>query len=281
MNIVLVYNPKSGTSRSPKELRDMCASAGITVTKLIPLAKGFEEKLSPFIKQKAIIAVIGGDGTISSVAACVAGTDAIFAPLPGGTLNHFTKDLGVNQDLTKAIKQLTKTKERDIDVAAVNDIVFINNSSLGLYPASLLERAEFEANIGKWPAAVYASLRALVRFKTYRVTIDGETHKTPFIFVGNNRYRLDKLGGTERTKLDESILTVFIAKTESRLTLLKIVVFALIGQARALPEFEEYHPKTLSISMKRRRATVSHDGEVDKLSTPITYEIRPGALKVL
>lgn len=281
MKIVLVYNPKSGSSLSASILRRRCQAAGIEIKKLIAIKDGFESKLAPFIEKGDIIGVIGGDGTISAVAGLVAETRATLLPLPGGTLNHFTKDLGIAQDIDEALRRAVGAKPRLIDVGCVNDTIFINNSSLGVYPASLLTREEFENRVGKWPAAMAASLRALVRMKTYNVIVSGHTFTTPFIFVGNNHYRLDKIGGTERKHLDKGVLTVYIVKTRSRRMLLKIALFALIGKAEQLPDFEIFHPKRLTIDTKRPTVSVSHDGEVSKMTTPLDYEIKKKALRVL
>lgn len=281
VNIVLVYNPKSGSALSKKVLQKKCNEAGIKIEKFVPIKDGFERILTPYIKSRQTIAVIGGDGTVSAVAGYVANTKATLAPLPGGTLNHFTKDLGIPQDIDKALKRLKTLKPKQIDIANVNNVSFINNSSIGLYPAALHDREDTESKLGKWPAAVVASFRALVRFKTYRVTIDGATFTTPFIFIGNNRYSLDSFGSTERSSLDEGILTVFAAKTQSRITLLKIALFTLAGNTKQLPEFDEFHPKSFTIETKRSSLSVSHDGEVSKLSSPLTYKIRTKALKIL
>jgi diacylglycerol kinase family enzyme len=276
----MVYNLRSGSALSSKELRKKCQKADLDIEKLIPVKPGFERKLDKFIEAGKVIAVIGGDGTISAVAGLITGTKAILAPLPGGTLNHFTKDLKIPQDIDEALARLTHVKTRSIDVATVNEKVFINNSSLGLYPASLRNREELKDNkIGKWPSAITSSLKALFRLKTYTVVIDGTAFKTPFIFVGNNKYEID--GGAIRKRLNEGVLTVFVAKTQSRLILLKIVLLTLIGKTKSISELEVYHPKKLLIDTKRPTLHISHDGEVSKMTSPIEYEIRKGALRVL
>lgn len=281
MKIILVYNPKSGSALSKHELQKKCDATGITVGAFIPIKDGFEQKLAPHIKKAKNIAAIGGDGTISAVAAQVANTKATLIPLPGGTLNHFTKDLKIPQDIDEALKRLKKAHPRMVDTASVTNAIFINNSSIGLYPATLHDRENAESKLGKWPAAIVASFRALVRFKTYQVTIDSKKFTTPFIFVGNNRYSLDSVGGTERSSLDEGILTVFAAKTQSRLTLLRIALFALIGKANQLPEFDEFHPTSFTIETKRGSLSISHDGEISKLSSPLIYKIHSKSLKIL
>lgn len=281
MNIVLVYNPSSGSALNAKELRKKCKAAGLIIDKMIPIKPGFERKLEAFIENKKTIAVVGGDGTVSAVAGLTMGTKATLAPLPGGTLNHFTKDLNIPQDIDEALARLKRAKPRRIDIALVNEKVFINNSSLGLYPASLRSREELKGNIGKWPAAVASSFKALFRFKTYTVTIDDTTFKTPFIFIGNNKYEFEASSGAVRKRLNEGVLTVFVTKTKSRLTLLKIVLFALIGRVKNLPEFDVFYPKKIVIDTKRPTLHISHDGEVSKMTSPIEYEIKKGALRVL
>lgn len=281
MKIVLVYNPKSGSALTKSELRKKCSAADIVIENFVAIGDEFERRLAPYIRKGKYIAVVGGDGTVSAVAGQVVGTKATLVPLPGGTLNHFTKDLGIPQDIDNALKKLKKLRPRKIDIASVNETYFINNSSMGLYPASLHARDELESSVGKWPAAVVASLRALVRLKTYAVTIDNRTFHTPFIFVGNNRYMLDAFRGTERTALDEGLLTVFAAKTRSRFTLLKIALFVLLGRAKDLPEFDEFHPTSLTIETKRHKLSVSHDGEVSRMHSPLSYKINAQALKLL
>jgi diacylglycerol kinase family enzyme len=280
MNITLVYNPKSGSALSAHELRATCRDNGIVIDALIAIDDRLARKLAAAIKQGATIAAIGGDGTLSAVAGLVAGTKAVFAPLPGGTLNHFAKDLGVPQDVSEALASLARSKVRAIDVAEVNNVVFINNSSIGLYPSSLHERNRFEDRFGKWPASIIASIRAMTRFRTYIVTIGDETFRTPFVFVGNNKYEIDGIGGAKRSRLDKGVLSVFIAHTSSRAALMKIALHAVVGRAARLEEFDQRTVTSLTIATKRNRLSVSRDGEVNRMASPLKFEALPGALKI-
>ncbi len=82
----------------------------------------------------SIVAAGGGDGTISAVAAALVGTDTALGVLPLGTLNHFAKDLGIPLKLEDAVRALLTGETIAVDVAEINGKVFLNNSSLGLYP---------------------------------------------------------------------------------------------------------------------------------------------------
>lgn len=281
MNVVLVCNEKSGGGFSPDELTDMFRRHGIVVQQTVLLGDGFEKKLAPFIKRGATIAAVGGDGTISAVANLVAGTKAVLAPLPGGTLNHFVKDLGVPQDLDDALAALAAAKPRAIDVAKVNGRVFINNSSIGFYPSSLRERDRLEDKLGKWPAAIMASIHTMTRLKGYEVRLEGETLSTPFVFVGNNKYEIREPGLPERKRLDAGVLTVFVARRASRWSLAKIALLSLVGRAHLLEEFDVRMVKTVRIASRRKSIGVSRDGELSRMRLPLRYEVVPGALRVL
>ena len=93
------------------------------------------------------IVAAGGDGTVSAIAAQLAGTRKRMGVLPLGTLNHFAKDLGIPLELEEAIRTVVNGHTRAVDVAEVNGRVFINNSSLGLYPRIVMHREAQEEQL--------------------------------------------------------------------------------------------------------------------------------------
>lgn len=282
MKVVVIYNSKSGSALPLKELKALFRRAGITTEAFIDITKGLAS-LSRWRDQKdVVIAAVGGDGTLSSVAAKLVGTKTLFAPLPGGTLNHFTKDLGISQDLAEAVANLNHKTPRKIDVATVNDTVFLNNSSIGLYPSSLQTREELEkSKLAKWPAAIVAVLKALVRYRSLTVTIDDETFKTPFLFVGNNDYHLDDPAASGRNKLDQGLLSVYAIASASRWGLIKVLGRALVGKLDTADEMKIWKTSHLTIHAKKKSLRVSRDGELEKMSTPLEYTVVAGGLKVI
>jgi diacylglycerol kinase family enzyme len=276
--VIVVYNGASGEGLDETALRQLFARHQVKVEKIYRLDRA-QKALRPYLKKLTKVAVIGGDGTISTVAQWIAGSAAVMVPLPGGTLNHFTKDLGIPQDIEKAVASIHKGRVHKLDVAMVNDRVFINNSSVGLYPSSLRVRERFEGLLGKWPAAVIGALRTFVRMRTYSVTVTGEQFRTPFLFVGNNEYRFED-AGVVRKKIDNGTLSVFMAKTVSRWKLFQMVILAIFGRAHMLDEFEVRTLESLTIHAKKQHLSVALDGEVEKLAAPLRYEIRPGSLNV-
>ncbi len=137
-----------------------------------------------------VIMAGGGDGTINTVASYLIGTDKILGVLPLGTLNHFAKDLRIPLDLEGAARTAISGRAAAVDVAEVNGRIFLNNSSLGLYPTIVREREKQQRlGSGKWPAFVWAALAVFRQYPFLHVGLvaGGEKMrlKTPFVFIGN------------------------------------------------------------------------------------------------
>ena len=126
----------------------------------------------------------------------LAGTQTCLGVLPLGTLNHFAKDMKIPLTLEAAAEVIVLGKPSLADVGEVNGRVFLNNSSLGLYPRLVREREQLQsAGSGKWTAFARAAGTLLRQYS--QVTVGLETRqgvqlsqKTPFIFIGNNQYRM-------------------------------------------------------------------------------------------
>lgn len=279
MKVVLVYNPSSGGSFSLANLKKEFANASIGSIDSIKLGAKLKSSLKRHIQQKEVIAVVGGDGSISAVASLLANTDATLMPLPGGTLNHFTKDLGIPQSLPDALKYFKAAKKVKIDTGLVGDKVFINNSSIGIYSDSLFNRDKHQKRLGKWPAVVTAAFLTLVRFRTYTVTLDGKTYTTPLLFVGNNLYEPNGFS-FERSRLDEGLLSVYMVLGSSRSKLFWAALSLALGKKNAAKTLKTFQTTSVIIST-HRVMRVSRDGEHDRLASPLQYKIQKSSLTIL
>lgn len=279
MKFVVIYNSKSGSALPLTDLKKMFADAKLPVVAYVSIGKNIVRRLRPYCKKNITVAVIGGDGTISSIVSIIQGSGAILAPLPGGTLNHFTKDLGIAQDLPTAIANLAKAKSHSIDIGKINDKVFLNNSSIGIYPSSLQTRKVFENQLSKWPAAIVGGIRAFIQFQNYNVTINNTVYRTPFIFIGNNKYDLNN--NLSRTNLAGGKLSVYIIKSDKRTAILKLIALSLISKPRSADELIEFFPEQFTIESKRRRMKIAIDGELCTVKTPIRYRSLARSLTII
>ena len=233
-----------------------------------------------------VIVAAGGDGTVSAVAATVIGSDKALGVLPSGTMNHFAKDLKIPLDLEGAVETIVADHEARVDVGEVNDHIFVNNSSLGLYPSIVREREKQQRlGWGKWPAFVWAALTVLRRypFLGIRVSVDGQElrSRTPFVFIGNNEYEMAGFNIGRRARLDKGELSLYVTNRTGRLGLIRLALRALLGGLRQEKDFLAMRTKEVWIETKHKRLRLALDGEVTNLVPPLHYRVRPGALRVL
>ncbi|HEX6183700.1 MAG TPA: diacylglycerol kinase family protein [Pyrinomonadaceae bacterium] len=230
----------------------------------------------------------GGDGTVGSVAGALAGTGRPLGVLPLGTLNHFAKDLGIPLGLEEAARNVCEGREALVDVGEVNGQVFINNSSLGLYPRIVRRREKLQERegSGKWSAFLRASMAVLRRYPFLRVRLDADgrriVRKTPFVFVGNNAYRMESLRMGGRERIDAGHLSLYVAHRTGRLGLLRLALSALFGRLGQAEDFDALDAEEIWVETRRpKRLPVATDGEVNVMTTPLHFRVRPGALKVI
>ena len=240
-------------------------------------------------KRNEVDAIVagGGDGTIHTIAAVLAGTGVKLGILPLGTLNHFAKDLGIPMALQDAVDVVAAAHGVSIDVGEVNDIVFINNSSIGVYPYMVLDRERLRrTGLRKWTAMALAGLHMLRVFpiRRLRVRAEGwvEPCRTPCLFVGNNKYRLNLRALGRRERLDGSELWFYIVKHQTRLSLLWFTLRSLLGLANSKHDLRVFGAKQADIGARagKERLAVALDGEVVFLRPPLHYRIRAGDLRV-
>ncbi|MER8845175.1 diacylglycerol/lipid kinase family protein [Mesorhizobium australicum] len=248
------------------------------------------EAASQFVGQKTtsgenILVVGGGDGTLSSAAAVLAGTEVALGVLPLGTLNHFAKDLCVPLELDAAMDVIAARRPVLVDVAEVNGRVFLNNSSIGLYPFFVAERSaeQKRRGAGKLAAIGPALVRTLraVSWQFVRITADkGEDQVlTPCVFVGNNFYDVGDFG--HRESLSSRELCVYVVRRRTWFGLALLPFKIALGLVDPHRDLELLRPSRLEIISNRRETLVSVDGEATTMKMPLHFQIRPAALKVL
>jgi diacylglycerol kinase family enzyme len=235
----------------------------------------------------SIVVAAGGDGTVSRVASGLIGTGGVLGVLPLGTLNHFAKDLRIPLDLEKAVATIASGRVGSIDVGRVNDRVFLNNSSIGIYP-NIVEARDELRRLGhrKWAAFALATFRVLRRHRGVLVRIEADGRqsawRTPFVFVGNNEYEVDGIRLGSRARLDGGRLFAYLTPRVRARELPMLLARALLGRGRQSGAFEIVSAEELWIDTpKARRVRVALDGEITTMITPLHYRTCPAALKVL
>jgi len=234
-----------------------------------------------------LLVVGGGDGTISAAASSLAGTETRLGILPLGTLNHFARDLRIPDDIAEAAKLIAEGNWRSVDLGAMNERLFINNSAIGLYPLMVLDRELQQEKLGrsKRLAMIVASMHTLARFGHQRLVLTANDEKarvdTPLLFVGNNDYRLDLGAPGRRESIEDGALSVFVMRKKTRRGFIAASIRALFGRERRDDMVKLENVERLKVASHRSMLAVSLDGEVVHAKPPLEYKIRKKALRVI
>ncbi len=288
--ISVLINEHSGLTpraEAGEEIQSLFAAAGIPV-RIERVRHGGD--LAARARQAAgrgdVLVAAGGDGTVGTVAGVAVDATATFGVIPLGTLNHFAKDAGIPLQRAQAVQNIVDGHVRDVDVGDLNGRIFVNNSSVGIYPRMVWERnAEQRNGRTKWVAFVIAMARAWNRYRLLaaRLSIDQEHHavRTPFIFVGNNQYAVEGFQLGARTALDGGTLSIFIAPEIGRFEILTLPLRGLAKRLTPDAKFESYIAEQATIELSRHRANVALDGEVTVMQLPLQYRVRRRALHLI
>ena len=228
----------------------------------------------------SFVAVAGGDGTIRSVAAVLVGTGTPLLPIPAGTRNHFARDLGV-PELDDAVAAAGGGDRLEIDIGRVNGHIFLNNSSIGIYPAIVISREFHQRRVRKGVANLVAVWEQLRHGHRFWVDVAGHRDRVWMVFVGNGRYGEGLLDLADRESLDDHVLDVRIARADRPLARVRILGALFLGRLARSPLMHRVTAPSISLDVRRPSIEVALDGEVERIDTPLCYESVPGALTVL
>ena len=290
--LTIILNALSGTDAKngfQHRLTDLFAGKGVSA-QIIVADKGADIAhlaRQALVERKGPIVAGGGDGTVNAVASALVDTERPMGVLPVGTLNHFAKDLGLPLSLEDAAQTLIDGAPVPVDVGEVNGRIFLNNSSLGLYPVIVHKRERLRERLSyrKWPAFVWAAASAFRRypFVEARITLNGQelVRRSPFIFIGNNEYCIEGFDIGARKRLDAGGLWLYAVHDKGRWGLVEFALRALFGRLRERQDFDREVARQIRIESRRKRLPVATDGEIQLMQAPLLYRIRPGALRVL
>ncbi len=213
------------------------------------------------------LGVAGGDGSLAIVAAAALAHGLPFVCIPAGTRNHFALDMGVDRrDVVGALDAFTDGLERRIDVAEVNDRVFLNNVSLGIYGDAVRQPTYRDAKARTLLETTAQTLGPSSAALDLQLVDDrGHTYHDPaVVLVSNNPYSLQppRAPGTRPT-LDSGRLGIIVLD--------KPRAGPSPGRSWTATRFEVTAPAPVDAGV---------DGEAVELVPPLRFAIRPRALRV-
>ena len=231
-----------------------------------------------------VIAVGGGDGTLSMAADLLAETPAVLGVLPLGSLNHFARDLRLPLELDEAVDVIVGGRTARVDLGEVNGRYFINNTSIGVYPMAVRLRDRWRHYLGKWPAMLLANLTLLLFLPLLKVRVSLEPGRRSgavvVVFVGNNRYQLHWPALGQRLRLDSGMLDLMVLREANPWYIMRAIWLVSRGRVKEVRGLETGLRGELVVNSRRRHLRIGIDGETLLMDCPLHYRIRPAALRV-
>ncbi len=281
---VLIINLKSGGGKAERfDLVGEAQRRGIEPVVLRPgddLLALAEDAIG---RGADVIGMAGGDGSQALVATVAARHGVAHVCIPAGTRNHFALDLGLDRDdVVGALDAYAEGIERRIDLARVNERVFVNNASLGVYAKVVQSDAYRDAKLETWARMLPDLLGPGAEPIDLEFTTPaGEAYSdAPLILVSNNPYRLTSLAGAgTRERIDLGELGVVAARVNSAGDVSKLAALELAGRAGRFPGLISWTAEEFEIRSSGP-VEVGLDGEALVLEPPLRFVTMPAALRV-
>ena len=296
--ILLLVNPVAGgkpgsgpqLAEDPERLRPEALAAALVErgleVRLHVLTQGDDAgKLArSAIDEGCDIVVAGGDGTVSRVAAAlIHHPDATLGILAMGSFNNMARGFGIPVTLDEALDVIGAGRTGQMDAGwVVGDPgrPFFEAAGVGLEAIGFLA-VEVAERRGLW-RAVRALVRGLRLRKTpLRITLDGVAYRTgsPAVTVSNGPYHGAGFVVSPQADPTDGLLDVAVFAGMVRLEVISYFLAVARRQSRREPRIRQHRAKRVTIEGTRRALPAHADG-VSIGVTPVTFEVRPAALRV-
>lgn len=278
-------NLKAGTARAVAER--LSADTRFVVREVVPL------DLDAAIRDDAAcgarrVVICGGDGTIATAAKTAAELGLEMAIVPGGTLNHFARRLGIPVDAEPALSVAATARVRAVDVGYMGERLFLNTSSVGAYVTYVRLRERIERWLGYRLGSAAAAFRLLFRLRSLSVRLDVEgaerVYSSPLVFVAVGERRLAAPRFGEPVRGGERALHLVVVDGSSPA---RHLVRALAAAARGsdtvhdTPGISSHLADECTIDLPVPEVRVALDGELHRARTPLRYRLVREALRVV
>ncbi len=310
--IVLFQNPASGAPNPELRLRireRLEAISDSLIEVVVDRDLNLAERAAETAHEKAdLVVVAGGDGTVREVAGALVSTDITLAIIPLGTFNNLALSLKLPGDPDGICNLIEAGVTRRIDVGmADGQHAFFEVAGVGvdadLFPigeevksrrfhgighairlALLHRQASVELRFDRSVFTAYQnSFRGTEplkhRRRRFRRPKSAVRLRCSFVAIGNGPYYGGNFNVCPGAVLDDGLFSIGVYRDFSKLELLLHFWSISGGRRHYNPKMEMFTAKRVEI-WSGRRLSVHVDGNLIG-TTPVRFEVLPGALKVI
>ncbi|WP_225872457.1 diacylglycerol/lipid kinase family protein [Pedobacter polaris] len=225
------------------------------------------------------VIAVGGDGTLKLVAECLLETNIPIGIIPAGSANGMAKELGIPQELNKALELTITGKLKQIHTVLINDELCIHLADIG-FNAYLVKKFDELSTRGMvtyakaaWHAFWYHR-KMDVEFKIGNKTIK---EKAAMVAIANAKQYGTGFEINPDGKLDDELFEVIIVKEYAVMEIIKIWISKLPWNPKKIERFQS---SNLKITTKHK-AHFQVDGEYQGKVSTVEAKIMPQAITVI
>ncbi len=237
------------------------------------------------------LGVWGGDGTVGTAAAAAVEHSLPLLVLPGGTLNHFARDLGTSS-IDDAIEAVTKGQAAAVDLGHVvvqrglpetpetTELAMLNTASVGVYPNLVRRRERLQPAMGKPLASVVASLRTFGVNSPTTLTVDGVKHRLWILYMGRGRFYPSDHAPLRRPVLDDGVFDLRMITADEPFARARLLWAVVTGTVAASKVTHLTEATTITVEAIGQPLVLAVDGEPKPGVRSATFTVKPRELRV-
>ncbi|MEZ5322187.1 MAG: diacylglycerol kinase family protein [Microthrixaceae bacterium] len=302
MKALLIVNPRASSVTPRREIgvhRLLSAAHDVRMAETRHRDHATQLVRSAVAAGVELVVVLGGDGTLNEAANGMVGSNAVLAPLPGGSTNVFARTLGLDDHPVAALRTLltalSSGSVRRIGVGEVNGRCFLFHTGIG-WDARLVryveEHQRWKRRLGHG-LFVIAGLRTWTRLYdrsrphfAVRYADGSETpdamftvvqNTNPYTYVGKRPFNL-----SEDVTLAGPLcaMTLTELRTPSFLRLMSATLRT--RDAMANSRIVDYRPEVTSMTVEMYEPTPYQvDGDELGDTSHLEFRHRPDALRLV
>ena len=230
-----------------------------------------------------LIFVWGGDGMVQRSIDGLDSSAAAVAIVPAGTANLFASNLGIPQDIQKAVGIGLDGPRRTLDVGRMNDERFAVMAGAG-FDAQMIREADggLKDRFGRL-AYVWTGTKQLGRkpFQA-KIKVDGATWfdgKASSVLVGNVGKLFAGVEAFEDARPDDGKLELGVVTAEGLLEWTRTIARTAVGSSTASPFVQTTKASSIEVKFDRK-VLYELDGGDRKPVKSLNVEVEPAAITV-
>lgn len=291
-SIEIILNKGSG-SHEAQDSREILTKVFRESGRSFAISVASGDEIGRLAREKAksdceVLVAGGGDGTICSVAEAAREHGKTLGVLPLGTFNYFAKNLGIPLELEEAARVILEGKPVRASVLDLDGRLVLNNSSIGIHPAVLMQRRKLYRRWGRNQLNAYLSVLITAsqpppRLRVRLATDEGEVvRETPLVMICSNAFQMEEFALDGKRCLAEEKFALYVARMAGRATIFRLGMRALFRCLRPGIDYEVICTSDVTIeTLRRRRLHAAVDGELETLNSPMRFQVAPQPLCVL